>query len=336
MRSWLDGADEDMVTLRSENTSLKKQVKELEKIISDAQYEESEPISGQTDYLELKKSNEIKIQQVEKESTILIEENKKLTAEISYLQEQQENENVTLNKLKVSVQSLESDIEVAQLGLQQRDEVIQQKSLDLKHAKEMVEEYSTIIRDLRQQNQQLREELEDGKDEKSFAIAIDLMEAKERGDTPLLSFAEELRLLDFSAVVNNSSSDSRQESDEAEPEKLQNTNESISVEEEKSVDICTSTPVPSTEEPKLDGSLDTGKSMLESSRHYKCASLLMSFAQRIVLFLVTFFLLLFLVFLTSGSLTGNSKLFSMDTFWNSARFMLEPYCTLRYGGMPPI
>ncbi|XP_055080672.1 paramyosin-like [Periophthalmus magnuspinnatus] len=223
MRSWLDTADEDMAILRSENSFLKKQVKDLEKIISDAQSVESEPTECQPDYLDLKIRNDMEIQKLEKESASLKKENKKLTDEIRNLQQLQQQDDVTLNKLKASFQILESEWEEAQLGLQQRDEVLQQKQQELKHAEEMVEEYSTIIKDLRVKNQQLKEELEAGQDEVSFAVAIDLLEAKDKSSSPALSFAEELRLLDSFFHTNISISDVTVANDEVMSEKAQKT-----------------------------------------------------------------------------------------------------------------
>ncbi|XP_072288365.1 uncharacterized protein [Eucyclogobius newberryi] len=210
MRIWLDAADEDMALLRAENNHLKKQVKDLVKTVLDAQSVESEATACLPDYPDLKVRNEMKIQILEKESAFLQEENQTLTDEIRNLLQLQETDDVTLSKLKVSLQTLESELEGAQLGLQQRDEVIHQKHQELKHAKELVDEYSTIIKDLRLKNQELKEELEAGQDELTFAGAVDLLEASENRRSPALSFAEELRQLSFSAQANISKSEDTQ------------------------------------------------------------------------------------------------------------------------------
>ncbi|XP_055015181.1 restin homolog [Boleophthalmus pectinirostris] len=335
MRSWLDAADEDMSILRAENSFLKKQVKDLEKIVSDAQSIESEPTKCQPDNLDLKIENEIKIQNLERESVSLKEENKKLRTEIKNLQQLQEQDDVSLNKLKVFLQALESENEVAQLGLQQRDEVIQQKHQELKHAEEMVEEYSTIIKDLRLKNQQLKDELEAGQDEVLLALAIDLLDAKDKSSSPALSFAEEMRLLDSSVHTNISTSDVTQANGEVMSEKVQKEtglmtysyNESVN---EKNLSN-TSTLTLCKEELKPQDIPNA-----DSSKHSKCVGILMTVTQKVLLFLGTMFLFFALASVTPGSFTVNSRAFSLNTMWSSTRFLLEPYCTVHYGGMPPI
>ncbi|XP_030594420.1 uncharacterized protein LOC115786422 isoform X2 [Archocentrus centrarchus] len=165
MRKWLDAADDDMAVLRSENESLRKQVKALEKLVCDAQQVEAEPCTTLANDLEATRCNEEKIHALEKESTMMREQNKKLTAEFQ--------------------------MEEAQSGLQHRDEVIHQKNLLLKHLDETVDEYSNAIKDLRLKNQELRKQLEDRLDEATF----DLMREKEQLPSPPLSFAEEIKLL---------------------------------------------------------------------------------------------------------------------------------------------
>ncbi|KAM3612072.1 uncharacterized protein V6R79_002240 [Siganus canaliculatus] len=120
MRHWLDAADAEMAMLRSDNTTLRKQVKTLENIVSDAQQVEAGPCrSLQADELDVKRCYEEKIQKLEKESTTMKEQNKKITAE--------------------------SEIGEAQLGLQHRDDIIHQKNMLLKFSEETIEECSAII-----------------------------------------------------------------------------------------------------------------------------------------------------------------------------------------------
>ncbi|KAG7230400.1 hypothetical protein INR49_024506 [Caranx melampygus] len=166
MRRWLDVADDDMAVLRSENTALRKQVKNLEKIVSDAKQVEAEPSRTLLIHdLDMKKRRDDKIQKLEEESDMMKEQNKKLTAE--------------------------SGMEEAQLGLLHRDEAIYQKNLQLKHSEETVEECSVIIKDLKLINQALREQLENRQDEH----LLSLMEEKEGTLSPPLSLADEIRLL---------------------------------------------------------------------------------------------------------------------------------------------
>ncbi|XP_051275503.1 protein Daple-like isoform X1 [Dicentrarchus labrax] len=303
MRHWLDVADDEIATLRSENAAFKKQVKAQEKIISEAQQVEAEPCrSLLADELDVKTCSEKRIQKLEKEYTMIKEENKKLTAELKSLWQERERDKTTLNKFTVALQTLECGIEEAQLGLQHRDEVIHQKDLQIKHSKETVEECSNIMKDLRLTNQELRKQLEDTKDEASFAVLSDVIGQKEGSLSPLLSFAEEIKLLASSAEVKTSKSNSkdlRHEENEA---------EELLDHQSLTVDLQTK----------------------------RCAGNLETAFQRAGLLMLFLFVLTVLAFVASGSCAGNSGFFSMNTLWSSARLMLQPYCTVHYGALPPI
>ncbi|KAL7394856.1 hypothetical protein ABVT39_005499 [Epinephelus coioides] len=209
MRQWLDASDDEMAMLRSDNAILRKQVKDQEKIIREAQQVEAEPCRGLlADDLEAKKCLKKKIQELEKESNSLKEQNKQLTAELKSLQQERDRDKITLRKSKAALQALEWEMSEAELGLQVRDEVIHQRDLQLKYAKETVEECSNIIEDLRLTNRALNEQLEDRLDEASLATENDLMGGKEGPLSPPLSFALEMKLLASSAEVKTSMSDS--------------------------------------------------------------------------------------------------------------------------------
>ncbi|XP_051275505.1 myosin-11-like isoform X3 [Dicentrarchus labrax] len=264
MRHWLDVADDEIATLRSENAAFKKQVKAQEKIISEAQQVEAEPCrSLLADELDVKTCSEKRIQKLEKEYTMIKEENKKLTAELKSLWQERERDKTTLNKFTVALQTLE---------------------------------------DLRLTNQELRKQLEDTKDEASFAVLSDVIGQKEGSLSPLLSFAEEIKLLASSAEVKTSKSNSkdlRHEENEA---------EELLDHQSLTVDLQTK----------------------------RCAGNLETAFQRAGLLMLFLFVLTVLAFVASGSCAGNSGFFSMNTLWSSARLMLQPYCTVHYGALPPI
>ncbi|XP_068571594.1 protein KASH5-like isoform X2 [Cebidichthys violaceus] len=284
MRHWLDVADDDMAMLRSENTTLRKQVKAQEKIISEALNVEAEPCDGLlADDLAVKRRSDKKIQEL-----------------LKSLEQQRDQDKISFSKFRVSLQTLECGMEEAQSGLQNRDEVIYQKDLQLKQLEETVEECSSSIEYLRLTNQELREQLEDRLDEASFTVVKDLMGEKEGSLSPPLSFAEEIKLLASSAKVKTSvldSTDLRHEETEAE-ELLK--------------------------PPSLTLDLQTKR----------CAGILETVVRRAGLLLVFVVVLTVLVFVASASWTGNR--FSINTLWSSARLMLEPYCTVHYVALPPI
>ncbi|XP_044061147.1 kinectin-like isoform X2 [Siniperca chuatsi] len=278
MRRWLDVADDDMAVLRSENATLRKQVKTLEKIISEAQQVEAEPCKSLlADNLDVKRRSEKKIQKLEKESTTMKEQNKKLSAELKRLQQERDRDKISLSKLRAALQTLK-------------------KNLQLKHLQETEEECSNIIKDLRLTNQELRKQLEDRLDEASFATLNDLMREREGSLSPPLSFAEEMKLLASSAEVKTNMSDSTDlRHEETVPEELLKP-------QCLTVDLQTK----------------------------RCAGIL----ERAGLFMLLIFILTVLALVASGSCAGN--LFSINTLWSGARLMLQPYCSVHYGALPPI
>ncbi|XP_030594417.1 kinectin-like isoform X1 [Archocentrus centrarchus] len=301
MRKWLDAADDDMAVLRSENESLRKQVKALEKLVCDAQQVEAEPCTTLANDLEATRCNEEKIHALEKESTMMREQNKKLTAELKSLQQERDQGKLTLSNLKVTLQALEFQMEEAQSGLQHRDEVIHQKNLLLKHLDETVDEYSNAIKDLRLKNQELRKQLEDRLDEATF----DLMREKEQLPSPPLSFAEEIKLLASIAEGKISMADSADLGnclqEEAEAEELLK-------------------PDPHT----------------VNRQTTRCAGTVEAAVHRAGFFMLGIFILMVLAFVASGNIAGKSDLFSINTLWSRMRLMLHPYFSVHYGALPPI
>ncbi|KAM6952054.1 uncharacterized protein PEZ65_009073 isoform 2-T2 [Lycodopsis pacificus] len=283
MRHWLDVADDDMALLRSENTTLRQQVKAQEKIISEALKVEAEPYNGLlADDLAVKRCSDKKIQEL-----------------LKSLEQERDQDKISFSNLRASLQTLECGMEEAQLGLQNRDEVICQNNSQLKLLEETVEEYSNSIEYLRLTIQELREQLEDRLDEASFTVVKDLMGEKEGLLSPPLSFAEEIKLLASSAGVETSVSDSPDlRHEEAEAEEL-------------------------LKPPSLTLDLQTKR----------CAGVLETAVKRAGLLLVFVVLLTVLAFVALASWTGNC--FSINTLWSHARLMIEPYCRVHYVALPP-
>ncbi|KAK5864723.1 hypothetical protein PBY51_015942 [Eleginops maclovinus] len=301
LNDWLDVAEDDLAILRPENILLRKQVKALEKSSSEVQLVEAEPRRSLLDEeLDAQRWSENKIQKLEKESAIMKEQNKKLLVELETLQQEREQDKISLEKNRVSLLSMKRRLEEAELGLQNRDDDIHKKNLQLKYSEELNKENFNIIECLRQMNQELGEQLEDRRDTASFTIVNDLMEKKEEALRPPLSFAEELQLLAFSPEVKPSitaSADLRHEEFEA-------------------------------EEPLKPLSLPEDRQTKRWARTFETAF------QRAGLFLLFIFFLTVLGFVASGSLTGN--VFSINTLWSGTRLMLQPYYSVHYGALPPI
>ncbi|XP_075902652.1 uncharacterized protein LOC142901835 isoform X2 [Nelusetta ayraudi] len=201
MRHWLDVADDELVTLRSENTHLRKQVNALEKIISEAQQTEPEPSKPVlTDDLDVIASSQQRIKSLEKECTLMREHNEKLSTELRALQQERDVDKISLSKFKNELQALECAIEEAESGLQLKDEVIQQKDQLLRHAEETEEEFLSTIKDLRLAKQELRQQLEERENEASLAVLTEVTEGDGAPSSPL-NFAEEIKLLTSSGKM---------------------------------------------------------------------------------------------------------------------------------------
>ncbi|XP_068182250.1 uncharacterized protein [Antennarius striatus] len=173
----------------------------LEKNLAEAQQLEEEPCwSVLADDLDVKRCHD-KIQKLEEKSAILTEQNKILTAELKSLQEERDQDKVSLSMIRDALQTLKWEIEEAQLGLQHKDEIILQKDKLLKQSEETAEEWSNFIKDLRLTNRELRKQLEDRQDEASLAVTIEVAKEKEGLLLSPLSFAEEITQLASSEGV---------------------------------------------------------------------------------------------------------------------------------------
>ncbi|XP_029020849.1 centrosomal protein cep290-like isoform X3 [Betta splendens] len=302
MRRWLDVADDDMSGLRSENADLRNQVKQLEKIISAAEQSEAEScVSPLAHDLDLEKRNEEKIQRLEEECITMKEQNKKLTAELNSLQQEREQDKIYLSNFKDAVQSLEEDMKEAQLALHDRDEVVNQKNMELNYLEATVEELSNFTKELKLMNQELRQQLENKQNEALFLAAHDPTTEKEGSPCPHLSFAEEIRLLASTATEATSMSHSKHQTqgeDEEEQLKLQ--------------------------------------SLTMHLQGKRCAGLLRTGVIKAGLFLLSIIIITLIAFVASWISATNSDLFTINTLWKVARLILQPYCSVHYGALPPI
>ncbi|XP_024138649.1 WEB family protein At3g02930, chloroplastic isoform X2 [Oryzias melastigma] len=189
MRHFLDAADDEIAMLRLDNSTLKKQLEALKKVNSEEPQVEVEPCMCSAG--DVNRCNEIRAHDLEKEVTDLKEQNKQLTEQIT---EERDQNKMSLSRMGAAHQSLERGLEEAQLELQQKDEIILQKDLQLNHLCKTMEEYSDIIKDLRLTKQDLLEKLEDRREEASMASALELMRADQGEPAPLVSIAEEILL----------------------------------------------------------------------------------------------------------------------------------------------
>ncbi|XP_051922616.1 227 kDa spindle- and centromere-associated protein-like isoform X2 [Hippocampus zosterae] len=298
MSHLLDAADDEMTLLRSENDGFRRQVKALEQIVVDGQHVEAQLCSSSLrDDLDVKQSTEITLQVLEEECNAMKERNKKLIAEVQMLQQQREQDKMSLSKFSAALKNIEFRTEEAQLELQQRDEVIQQSKLQLKQAEETVEEYTNVIK-LRRANQELRSHLEDREDEASLVTLGDLMEEKKASHVPGMSFAEELKLLasqnEIKSMMAPSMDSSQEETDATEP---------------------TSAPV-------LSQQTNRYTKVKEPSTHK--------------VFVLCLAIIIILVIVAAGNHARYFDFPPIHNLWRSVHLILQPYFSVHYGALPPV
>ncbi|XP_013861682.1 kinectin [Austrofundulus limnaeus] len=315
MRQWLEVADDDMAALRSENATLRKQLKVMEEIISEAQQVEAEPYGYlMASDLNENRSSEKNIQDQEMESTMLKEENKKLTTKMKNLEEEIDQEKITLSKLRAAFQSLEDEMEEAQLELQHKQEVIHQKNLEVDHLKETVEEYNNIIKDLRLMKQELTQQLEDRRDEASFAVLTEVMREEEESVSVHLSLAEEIQMLVSAEMKTSMLPTTHLTPVTTEEEEHEGADAEELLESQSLTENC-----------------KTKSGSLSSSR-FACTLETAIYGAR--LFMQCIFTFSFIVLIVLGCCAGD--LLSISTLRSSARLMLQPYFSLHYDALPPI
>ncbi|XP_019739865.1 227 kDa spindle- and centromere-associated protein-like isoform X2 [Hippocampus comes] len=298
MSHLLDAADDEMTLLRSENEGFRRQVKALEQIVVDGQHVEAQPCSSSLrDDLDVKQSTEITLQVLEEECNAMKERNKKLIAEVQMLQQQREQDKMSLSEFSAALKNIEFRTEEAQLELQQRDEVIQQSKLQLKQAEETVEEYTNVIK-LRRANQELRSHLEDREDEASLVTLSILMEEKKASHIPGMSFAEELKLLgtpnEIKSTMAPSMDSSQEETDATEP---------------------TSAPV-------------------LSQQTNRCTQAKEPSTQKVVVLCMA--IIIILVILAAGNHARYFDFRPVHNLWRSVHLILQPYLSVHYGALPPV
>uniref|UniRef100_H3DHA7 Uncharacterized protein n=1 Tax=Tetraodon nigroviridis TaxID=99883 RepID=H3DHA7_TETNG len=199
MMQWLDAAESEIVTLNSDNKSLRTKVNMLEKIVTDTQEDRGEPHPPPP--TDDKPKTEQRMRKMEEQLTLMKEHNKRRTSELKDLQQERDQDRKSLGKMSHTVHILQAYLEEAQLELQQKDKVIEEKNLVIRIAEETLEEFSNTIEHLRTTSHKLKLQLEERQDESSFTFLNELVEDKIKGfPTSGMSYAEEVMQLGTLAV----------------------------------------------------------------------------------------------------------------------------------------
>ncbi|KAM4555645.1 uncharacterized protein PAE49_014618 isoform 3-T5 [Odontesthes bonariensis] len=233
----------------------------------------------------------------EMETAMMKEQIKELTAKLKGLEKERSQDKRTLSKLRTALQTHKDGMEAVNLTLHQRDEVIHQKSLQLKYLEETVEECLDIIKDLRLTKQELLKQLDDRREEASLAVQTELMREKDGSLRTHLSIAEEIQLLGDSADVELSTTDFTElQHEESEEEELLEPHS-------LTADLKTK---------RFEGTLTTTIP--------RAGQLMLCIVSLSVLACVAL---------------GSCEIF-YNMWWSRARLMLQPYFSVHYGTLPPI
>ncbi|XP_057705919.1 uncharacterized protein LOC130923852 isoform X3 [Corythoichthys intestinalis] len=279
MKNLLGAANDEMTALRSENDAFRKRVDALEQTLN------SQRLEAQLVKLPMVNGFD------EDESNLIKEENAKLTAKVRRLQVQREQDKKSLSEFSVALQNIERE------ALQQKDEFIEQNKLQLKQAEETVEEYSNIIKDLRETNQLLRSQLEDREDEALLATYSDSVGENEASHHPVMTFAEEIMLLVAPVEMKSITAPSMD-----------------SVQEDTKAEELTSPPA--------------------NQPTNRCTEA-NEFSTR-KMYVVCMVIITILLILATAAHARNLDFLPLHSLWRSLCRMLQPYFSVHYGALPPI
>ncbi|XP_057705917.1 liprin-alpha-2-like isoform X1 [Corythoichthys intestinalis] len=292
MKNLLGAANDEMTALRSENDAFRKRVDALEQTLNSQRLEAQLVKLPMVNGFDVRQSTRVEQQELqEDESNLIKEENAKLTAKVRRLQVQREQDKKSLSEFSVALQNIERE------ALQQKDEFIEQNKLQLKQAEETVEEYSNIIKDLRETNQLLRSQLEDREDEALLATYSDSVGENEASHHPVMTFAEEIMLLVAPVEMKSITAPSMD-----------------SVQEDTKAEELTSPPA--------------------NQPTNRCTEA-NEFSTR-KMYVVCMVIITILLILATAAHARNLDFLPLHSLWRSLCRMLQPYFSVHYGALPPI
>ncbi|XP_045566714.1 golgin IMH1 isoform X2 [Salmo salar] len=310
-------ADDNNTLLRTENTALLNQVKGMKQSIHDAEQlmdelEEIRSLLVEKD--EATGNLEAYIKQLEKEKEILEDQIESIGSEMSRIIPDRDTDKKKIVNLSQALQALQLRLEESRLALDHRDEVLR-KDFVVEQLEQSLTEYSSIAQDLKEKmkdlQSQLAEALVNGREGGYMALDGTLSTATQRS----ISLAEELGLLpcmmeDFSDEVQR----------EEKIEEEQRVEERV----EREAD-----------EKKEEEVVKEGKQMLEEKSGVW--SDMVRGVRAAGGFTLGFLVPLgVLVSMVPGCYDHCTGLGFTNTFWSTARYLIQPYCNVHHIGLPPL
>ncbi|XP_055737977.1 golgin subfamily A member 6-like protein 24 [Salvelinus fontinalis] len=315
-------ADDNNTLLRTENASLRNQVKGMKRSIHDAEQlmdelEEIRSLSAEKDGTTGNLESYIK--QLEKEKESLEDQIETFGSEMSRIIPDRATDKKKIADLSNALQALQLRLEESRLTLDQRYEVIHKKDFVIKQLEQSLTEYSSIAQDLKEKmkdlESQVAEALVNGGEGRYMALDGTLSAATQRS----ISLAEEMGLLP--RMMDESSDEEVQEQRDERVEK----EEKQRVEERKERE----------ENEKKEEEVKEEKQLLQEKRGVW--SDLVGGVQAAGGFTLGFLAPLgVLVSMVPGCYDHCTGLSCTDILWSTVRYLIQPYCNVHHIGLPPL
>ncbi|XP_024272108.1 golgin IMH1-like isoform X4 [Oncorhynchus tshawytscha] len=310
-------ADDNNTLLRTENTALRNQVKGMKQSIHDAEQlmDELEEIRSLLVEKDDATGNlEAYIKQLEKEKEILEDQIETIGSEMSRIIPDRATDKKKIVNLSQALQALQLRLEESRLALDHRDEVLRKKDFVVEQLGQSLTEYSSIAQDLKEKmkdlQSQLAEALINGGEGGYMALDGTLSAATQRS----ISLAEELGLL---PCMMEDSSDEVQREEKIEEEQRVEERVERQADEKKEE-------VVKQEKQMLEEKSGVWSDMVRGVR--AAGGFTLGFLVPLGV----------LVSMVPGCYDHCTGLGFTNTFWSTARYLIQPYCNVHHIGLPPL
>ncbi|XP_055784406.1 trichohyalin-like [Salvelinus fontinalis] len=311
-------ADDNNTLLRTENTALRNQVKGMKQSIHDAEQlmDELEEIRSLLVEKDDATGNlEAYIKQLEKEKEILEDQIETIGSEMSRIIPDRATDKKKIVNLSQALQALQLRLEESRLALDHRDEVLRKKDFVVEQLEQSLTEYSSIAQDLKEKmkdlQSQLAEALVNGGEGGYMALDGTLSEATQRS----ISLAEELGLL---PCMMEDSSDEVQREEKIEEEQRVEERVEREADEKKEEEVIKE------EKQMLEEKSGVWSDMVRGVR--AAGGFTLGFLVPLGV----------LVSMVPGCYDHCTGLSFTNTFWSTARYLIQPYCNVHHIGLPPL
>ncbi|XP_062336404.1 protein KASH5-like isoform X2 [Osmerus eperlanus] len=196
-------ADEQNTSLHTENTALSHQLKSLKQAMHDAEklgdeLEDLRRAAAEMDVTISTQGN--RIRQLERENKALKAQYENINSEMSCILPERAKNKSKIAKLSNALQALQQQLEEHRLSLDKNSYDLHEKTMIIEHLESSLEEYTTIVQELKKKNKHLEVQLEEAL-VFGGADASDVKESLSVDGNHPMSIGEELGLLSRPCLV---------------------------------------------------------------------------------------------------------------------------------------